>query len=251
MKLKLIALAILTSVWAQAEDMQKYLNDTREMIRAGKYEEALKRHIWFHDHALEHQPSMCGVRLSFALSSWKKLGEKYPPAMEELKSTRDQKANLIEEGKGSQPLFHDVMAINRTLGEANKTVELFRILDQEQTELAKQCWHIAKEAVIKEKAYDLARKHIGNPVGEFSKVKASYDRNVSMYGGKNFGDHFKTFNENNFVEKTVRLIDLAVALDDINAAKEIQKKALAVLDDYRLQDAISEKETKQNAQPEH
>jgi len=250
MKLKIFIVAMLASLSVQADDMQKYLSDTQDLVKQGAHQEALERYLWFHDHALEHERSMTGVRLSFALSYWKKLGEVYPPALDAMTKVRNEKSSLLEEGKGSYDLFVDVRALNRTLEENDETVALFRKLDQEQEDLAKKCWDIAKEAVIKEKAYDLARKYIGNPVREFSKVKASYDRNVSMYGGKNFGDHFKAFNENNFVEKTIRLIDVAVALDDMKAAKEIQSKALAILDDYRLQDVIpSEKETKQDAQP--
>ena len=62
--------------------------------------------------------------------------------------------------------------------------------------------------------------------------------NTSMYGGKNFGEPFKAYNENNFVEEVFRLIDVAVALNDMKAAKEIQAKALTILDDSRLRDAI-------------
>ena len=95
-----------------------------------------------------------------------------------------------------------------------------------------------KEAVIKAKAYDLVRKYIGNPVREFGKIKEMYEMNTSMYGGKNFGEPFKAYNENNFVEEVFRLIDVAVALNDMKAAKEIQAKALTILDDSRLRDAI-------------
>ena len=82
---------------------------------------------------------------------------------------------------------------------------------------------------------------------ECGKVKESYDRDKAMYGGRNFGEHFKAYNENNFVEETLRLIDLAVALDDAKAAKEIQAKAIAVLDDHGLRDAVP-KEKKEDAQ---
>ena len=92
--------------------------------------------------------------------------------------------------------------------------------------------------IIKAKAYDLVRKYIGNPVREFGTVKETYDRHITMYGKKTFGERFKAYNENNFVEETIQLIDVAIALDDTKAAKEIQKKALAVVDDYRLRDAI-------------
>jgi len=81
--------------------------------RTHKKEEALERFIWFHEHALEHDQSMYGVRLSFALSYWKSLGESYPPAQKALVKTRDDKAKLIREGRGSKNLFHDVMALNR------------------------------------------------------------------------------------------------------------------------------------------
>lgn len=243
-----LALVMTAALPAHAEDMQKYLSDTQTLVREGKHKEALDRFLWFHDHALEHAPSMYGVRLSFALMYWKQLGDAHPPALVALKKTRDDKTLLVVEGKGTRSLFHDVVALNRTLGDNGKTVELFRELDKDQRNLATECWDIAKEAVITEKAYDLARKYIGNPVREFGKVKESYDRNTAMYGGKNFGEHFKAFNENNFVKETLNLIDVAIALDDNKAAKEIQEKALAILDDYRLRDAIPNDST-ENAQP--
>lgn len=247
-----VALVVLltASLTAHAEDMQKYLSDTQELVREGKHEDALKRFLWFHDHALEHQPSMYGVRLSFALSYWKQLGDVYPPALAALKRTRDDKTERLVQKESNRNLFHDVMALNRTLDEDAKTVDLFRALDKDRPDFAKQCWDIAKEAIIKAKAYDLARKYIGNPVREWGKVKEMYDRNKAMYGGKNFGDHFKAYNENHFVEETLRLIDVAIALDDGEAAQDIQTKALKLLDDYRLSDAIP-KEKEEDAQPEN
>ena len=250
---KLIAVLVFVlaaSLPAYAEDMQKYLRDTQALVKEGEHKEALNRFMWFHDHALEHQPSMYGVRLSFALSYWKQLGDVYPPALTALENTRDTKANLLSQGKGNRNLFHDVMALNRTLNENTKTVELFRTLDKDHPDLAKQCWGIAKSTVIKAKAYDIARKYIGNPVREWGKVKEMYDRNKDCYGGNNFGEHFKAFNENNFVEETTLLIDVALALNDAKAAKDIQAKALAILDDHRLNDAIPEKKEK-DAQPEN
>ncbi|MFA5043320.1 MAG: hypothetical protein WC381_07490 [Kiritimatiellia bacterium] len=168
--------------------------------------------------------------------------------MTAMKKTRDDKTALLVDQKGNRSLFHDVVALNNTLGEDDRTVSLFRKLDRNQKELATQCWDVAKDAVIKAKAYDLARKYIGNPVREFGKVKAMYDMNVAMYGGKNFGESFKAYNKNHFIEETIRLIDVAVALNDTKAAGEIQERALAVLDDYRLRDAIPAEKTK-DAQP--
>ena len=138
-----MVLTMMASLTAHAEDMRKYLNDTQTLVRDGKHEEALERFIWFHYHALEHQPSMYGVRLSFALSYWKQLGDVYPPALTALKITRDYKTDLFVQNKGNRNLFHDVMALNRTLGQDIKTVDLFRTLDIDQADLAKECWDVA------------------------------------------------------------------------------------------------------------
>src|SRR5687768_379355 len=110
MKHHLLALFLIALQSAIAEDMQKYLQQTRSLQEEGKYQEALDRHLWFHDHALEHDEAMYGVRLSFALSSWQDLGKKYPPASKALEETRDKKAAVLKEGKGSKEIFHDVMA---------------------------------------------------------------------------------------------------------------------------------------------
>lgn len=238
MKLLIAIVLMFASALAHAEDMRKYQKDTQQLVKAGKHQEALERHTWFHDHALEHNPSMSGVRLSFALSNWKQLGKVYPPAMEELKNTRDRKAALIEKEKGTWQLFQDVTAINRELGEDGKTVALFRKLDKEQSNLAKRCWDAAKKPVIHAKAYDLAAKYIGDPVQEFSKLKQAHDQGAALFGGKNDGGRFTRFNDDLFVKESISLMNLAMALDDPKSAREIQKKALAVVNDKRLQDAL-------------
>jgi len=238
MRTLIAIITFLASFSVHAEDMQKYLRDTDKMIEQGKYQEALDRCIWFHEHALEHEPAMYGVRLSFALSDWKRLGDVFPPAMAALKKTRDDKTALMIDKKGNFNLFQDVASLNQTLGEDKETVVLFRKLDQEQKDLATRCWELAKEAVIKTKAYDLAKKYLGNPVLEFNTIKERYDENVKMYGGKNFGAHFKSYNQNHFVKETLLLLDVTAALDDTTATKEIRGKALAVIDDPRLREAI-------------
>jgi tetratricopeptide (TPR) repeat protein len=248
MKALLLLFTLMTAPLAQAEDMQKYLSDTKDLAEAGKYKEALERHIWFHDHALEHEPAMYGVRLSFALSSWMEMGEKYPQAIEALVEIRDRKMKLLLEGKDSHELFHDVASINEALGEPEKTVSLFEQVDEKQPKAAKGYWNVAKDAVIDAKRYDLARKYIGNPVREFIRVKAMYDHNTSLYDDPRIGgDRFKAYNENNLVEESLRLIEVSNALGNKKASLEIQAKALAVVEDTRLRDAIPA-EQKQEAQ---
>ncbi len=219
--------------------MHKYSIVTKEMVRDGGYEEALERVLWYHEHVLEHEPSAYGVRLSYALSDWKELGELYPPAIAAMENLRDHNTQLLKDGKGNPSLFHDTMAFNRTLEEDSKTIDLFRILDREQEDLAVQCWKYAKDVVIKTRTVDIAKKYLGDPVQEFMKIKAMHDMHAANYGREPFDDEvFKSVNEDSFVERVVRLIGVAALIGESASAREIQEKALAVVDDDRLREAL-------------
>ena len=232
------------------EEMQKYLNDTEEMIRLGKHQKALERCVWFHNHALEYDPGMYGVRLSFALHSWKLLGNIYPPAKKALFEIRDRKTHQVENGEGDTSLFHDVASLNETLEEESKTTNLFEQLDRKNPEFANQCWKLAKDNVISAKRFDLVQKYMENPIREFTGVKAAYDENLTFYANPQVGGvHFKEYNENHFIEECLRLIEVAIHLGNQEAAQQIQKKALEVVDDIRLRGVIS-KENMEDGQRE-
>ena len=243
MKALLVVLAVLMALSAKAEDMQRYLADTQGLVRQGKYQDALDCFIWFHEHALENQPSMAGVRLSFALSYWKSLGGVFPPAKVAMVEMRDRTAKQVSGKGGNVWHFLDVVALNSTLGEDSKTIALFQAIDRAKPDLAKQCWYVAKDAVIKAKRFDLARKY-SNPAREFSIVKQLYDAETTLYDESQIGaERFKRHNEKRFVEESLKLITVALALHDLKGAKEVQEEALAVLDDQRLLDAIPESAT--------
>ena len=242
MKSLLLIIIVFLSLSVNAQDMQKYLSDTRVLINEGKNELALERCIWFHDHALENQKSMSGVRLSFALSDWKKLGTQYPLALTALKDIRVQKTKRLIDGEKSSSLFQDVSAINRTLNESDKTIELFKTLQNEQQEFAKQCFIFIKDMLFKAKSYDIISKYIGNPVREFNSIKELYLMKIkAMEKISTTKEQLKAYNENSFVEKSIELIDFAVAMNDSKSAKEIKKSALELIDDYRLQKTLTSK----------
>src|SRR5262249_45924751 len=99
------------------------LDEAKLLSEQGKYEEALQKHIWLHDHVLEQQPAYYGVRLSFALSEWMELGKKYPKALEALKDIRDKKTARLVAGEQDVNLFDDVQSINEHLDEPAATVD--------------------------------------------------------------------------------------------------------------------------------
>lgn len=219
----------------QAQDMQQYLTDTEIMVREGKYQEALDRHIWFHDHVLEYNPGMVGVRLSFALSYWKSLGEDYPPAMAALKEIRDRKTVQILDEGGSFDLFADVQALNRTLDETYKSIELFETIATKQPLLAKEYLHVVKDDLFAAKRYDILKNFIENPMYEYSIIEAGYYRDTAMFKDDAMcGAFLETYSKDYFVTRNMQLISFCLATNDLNSARQIQEKALAIIDDKRL-----------------
>ena len=83
----------------------KDLIDIRKLIEEGQYQQALEKHIWFHEESRTSR-GMGGVRLSYAVPQWVYLGEKYFPAMEALVNTRDKEKSILLSGKGSFENFH-------------------------------------------------------------------------------------------------------------------------------------------------
>ena len=144
-------------------DPRDKLKDAKVAASQGRYADALRDHIWFHDHALEHRPSLYGVRLSFALADWVELGSEYPVALRSLESIRDLKTAALIAGPRSRDFFHDVQAINRVLGVSGRTYELFRRLCDIDGDFACSCARIAMDAIVDAKDYGLAERFLADP----------------------------------------------------------------------------------------
>ncbi len=158
-------------------DPQKILAEARTDAAAGRYELALEKHVWFHEKVLQHQPSMVGVRLSFALSYWMRLAREYPPAMEKLVAVRDQALRDAKSGNDVRGNFHDFLSINRYLGDTQLTADAFKSLEQQESNVAKSLFSLARPALIKAGEYELSAKYI-NPETTVTQMRLSLKRHV-------------------------------------------------------------------------
>ena len=143
-------------------DPSAILEEAREDALAGRYEVALAKHVWYHDHALEIEPAQYGVRLSFALMYWRSLAEDHPPALDALRAARDRAAAAVEAAPEADErwatfhAFHDLTSINRELGETPKTLALFRRLHATRPAVAAQIGHLARPLLIAAEDFALA-----------------------------------------------------------------------------------------------
>lgn len=142
------------------------LNAARVSAHEGRYEEALREFVWFHEHALKEQPSLCAVRLSFALGYWMDLAKVYPKARLALEEIRDRKAAVLQVGVGGVRLFRDLVAINENLKCEEKTYALFAELVRLCPALANRCAADALRSVVRAGDFELARRFLPDPETE-------------------------------------------------------------------------------------
>jgi tetratricopeptide (TPR) repeat protein len=237
--LSLLLLVFMCSCNAN-DEAEDALSAARRLAAEGKFKQALEKHVWFHNHGLEADPSYYGVRLSFALADWVELGKKYPEALATLKSIRDEKTSRLLMGETNRGPFHDVESINDHLGEPRATVDLFKKLEAAQPEFAGSVYDLADESLIAAREYGLARKYLGDPMSRLTNAKRRFEEGMHYVKTSRSGDASRKAFESIFSDEIVRIVTALDKTGDSDMAREIQSKALAVLESPAIRNAINQ-----------
>ncbi|MCC7146515.1 MAG: hypothetical protein IT443_08720 [Phycisphaeraceae bacterium] len=230
------------STWRPPKDPDpsQILDEAEADAQVGRYADALAKQVWFHENALKYQPAMYGVRLSFALGSWKELGDVYPPAMAKLKSVRDQAEKQVREGQADFDDFHDLTAINDSLQEGEKTKELFLWLDANKPEFAQSVFSVAESDLIRAKEYQLCGKYIGDAEETYVRMEYSYRMHQQMARKPEFGAHTQRFGEMSFTNDCTTLIALLAVNGRQEEADRIAEQASKAWDDPEFHKKLEE-----------
>lgn len=222
----LFAMTTFADEWVPPEkpDVKAILNEARDDARSGNYKNALAKHVWFHENANELEPSMSGVRVSFALADWHELGKKYPPAMEKLKSvriaTRDRFLASIKDDKSSWLDFSDLKALNRKLQNDSDTVEVFKYVSEHNPKVAERIYGLAEDSLIGAKEYELCSKYI-QPEKKVTRDLEIYKLERSHEVDPKYADRMKEYRDRRFIKDASTLVALLV----INDRKEEAESA--------------------------
>lgn len=165
------------------------------MALQGRHAEALREFIWFHEHALEESPALCGVRLSFALGYWTELGKVYPPARQALEAQRDKHLAALLDGSGGKAAFHDIASINDHLGCLDQTYQVFLALLARDPDTAQACSRRAMEAIIAAGDVALAARYLPDPERSVRAASNYLNWEVANRGRRRFtaAPRIKTF----------------------------------------------------------
>lgn len=211
-------------------DPDKVFDEALQAHRDGKYEESLRKHIWFHQYALDYQPSLYGVRLSYALSDWRCLATKYPDALVALEYFAEKAEGEIKGGGDVYSIFHDFESINKVLGNEERTIALFEWLDRNDEGLAEKVSNLSRPALIDAEKYALVGKYLDSERElDMQLMKLGIVSNFDVPGAKDgeMEDYaYKTFSKE--IQTMVAILAKNGRLDEI---ERVSRKAEEKWDD--------------------
>ena len=210
-------------------DPQQVLNEAQADAAAGRYPEALAKHIWYRDNALRYQPAQAGVRNSFAISYWAELAAKYPPAMTKLLAIREEATRQLRDPQTKERAVADafltVISINQGLQETAKSVELFKWLDSQNPAAARRVYPAMEGDLIQAGEYALCGRYMNGEV--------SYQRILNLYQltKKSGGQMAEDFAVKSFSNNTARLVAVLAINNQADEADRVAGEAAKVLND--------------------
>jgi hypothetical protein len=209
-------------------DPQKILREARGDREAGRFADALAKLVWFHQHAMEYNESLSGIRRTSALADWRLLAYRYGPAREKLVAIRDASARDVMHGaKTARASFIDVAAINETLDEEERTRALFMNLDRTNPVLAKDVYTRAQPILVRSGDYALCGKYI-DPAVSLEHLTTAY-RTGARYARRAMGGDVDLA-QLQFTSEAALVTALLARNARMNEARKFADDALKVVD---------------------
>jgi hypothetical protein len=204
------------------------LREAADDAEAGQFEAALAKQLWFHEHALEIEPALVGVRLSYAVGQWMRLGERFPPAKEALEAVAAAAEAGVRSGTADVLLFNDLASINLVLGRDRATTDTFVWLDANHRGYAARVYLIAEPSLVRAKLYKVAGSYL-DP-GRVTETLITMRRTTDeMVRSGSFPGEFEAFARRSFVNRAATLVAL-LAVND--RTEEAERSAVALLAEW-------------------
>jgi hypothetical protein len=241
------------------------MNLVEALMTKSQYEEALQLLLDNHQQLKLDEP------LHMLVLDWIELGRRFPKARAALIEIRDQYQNDFSAGRGFPLLFGEINTINSQLDQDDATYALFQSIRKNDKKLAEQCFESLAPLLIRRNEFDLCLSYITDPKEYFISIQkvhekalddirrqTDWQRQIDQRQAKinqrlrltnnleiqAVTDDFAAMQNktaaDDFVNATRQLIRILVGAGHKTEAEEIQKQAMAFLDDARLKSAVSD-----------
>jgi hypothetical protein len=168
------------------------LKRARACAAAHDYENALTDYEYFFDHAMDGESrSLYGVRHSYCLDEWSKLGERFPKARLRLQMKAQEALTSFEQSRLGEK-FHDFVSISRYLGDEKLAIDQFLLYHARDRQLAAGAVHFVWERLVAAKLWQVCAEYLREPNARYARALTKFDvsmaacRDDPSLGGGNF-----------------------------------------------------------------
>jgi hypothetical protein len=175
---------------------RKALADARAFFKEGEFAKALARYEHFFDHSIEEDESWYGVRLSYCLDEWARLGSKYPPALERLEFKAAEAHDLLLRTRRPAH-FHDYIAVCEHLRRNEAPIEVFLTLHRSDRELAESVVQFIWDELVEARHWDICTSYLPDPDSNYAVALRKFDESMAIctsdpsLGGAEFEEQIK------------------------------------------------------------
>lgn len=221
---------------------QEVLAAARAAVTSDNYSEALEQYEYFFDHALDDDPSYYGVRLSYCLDEWARLGKRYPIALEHLEQKADAAIVALVQTRESAR-FHDYVSICTYLEQEGKPVEKFLYFHASDRELAESVVQYIWSELVAAKLWAVCIAYLPVPKDEYAKALMRFDEVSAMckedpsFGGPGFQEQVDGWIVRD-VSNLLRVLLGSGSLDDATLLQSLAKSDMDARGRNLLMDRI-------------
>jgi hypothetical protein len=217
-------------------NLDAILDEARQDVIAGRYEEALAKYEWFFRTGSDSDRGHNDVRLSSALHNWKQLSDVYPPAKAKLIEIRDEAEKKVANDDDAIESFSNFAAINSALGEEQRTVALFKRLDKEDVQVAGETFEAARPALIKAGELQLCSTYVDPK--DYLRLVEKYHEMMNLPAGQKAAENRTELAQKSFSNSVTTLVALLVLSDRNADAERIAADAKSVWADKSFAEAL-------------
>lgn len=214
-----------------SEDVRIALEDARRYTREGAYDQALERHVWYHENALRYAPAQFGVRLSFALHSWASLGESFPKALDALKFARDEALAIYRRAPDDGLMYLEVMSIDMVLDDLISAKALF--YEGREHGVTDSTIDLL-ERILEVGDTEWARDVIGDPEARLKRIQVQWE---SVHATVKPGS-VPSLNDV-FARQIATLVMAVAKTQSLEDARELQRDGLRIIDSPAIRNALA------------
>ena len=218
-------------------DPDEWRRWAREWREAGRFEEALRAHEWYHAHVLKLNEAAYGVRLSYVLHDWKGLAREYPPARASLMQVRSQAAAAAIQEVPDGVAFHEALSVDWVLGNEAAAYDLIARVETTHPEALRDYYNNHVFRVLSDRReYRRCLRWMGDPARELDLAAELLDFQRSSTGPERIRERAP----GRFVDRVIELAVVVLGAGDTTGAEEIVRHANGRLDHPRLTGALEE-----------